>query len=473
MIQTVSAQTEPLPSVVFIVIDDLGLADLSFLAQSPPDVHTPHIDALAAQSVEFSQAYTTSPICSPSWMGLLTGRYQQRWGAYWYGQGGLGPDQPTLPKELKKLGYYNIKIGKTHLNEGESENPRKHGFDEYMGFIDHTKSYVFLHREDRKRFGPDNWKYKVGPLLKNDWEFSFAAGNYTTDIFCDQAIQYIHKHQASPFYLQVSFNAMHAPLEQNISKYMEPFGIKDFPVWNPEEESYEDFQEKYGWGKVDKGRLRYLAALKALDEGIGSIMQALDSTGIRDNTIVVLISDNGGSPGTYANNSPFTGHKYIMNEGGIRTPMLFSWPKKWPQNVRREALVSTLDIFPTILEAVGAHPEAPSDGHSLIPLMEEDQETRHHYLVWDSGWEWALRKGPWKLRVTIEEEEFPIFEVPAGTYLYNLEDDPKEENNLVLQAQEKLDELMGVYWHWRNTIAEHPHPQPEDSLDYMQIFRSS
>ena len=120
------------PNVIVIVADDLGYADMSFLPQSPKDVSTPALDLLAGEGTYFSNAYSTSPICSPSRCGLITGRYQQRWGNYWYGQGGLPNEELTIPQALKKLGYSTIKIGKTHLNGGPAQHPLDHGFDEHL-----------------------------------------------------------------------------------------------------------------------------------------------------------------------------------------------------------------------------------------------------------------------------------------------------------------------------------------------------
>jgi len=136
------------PNVLVIVADDLGYADLSFLPYASKDVHTPSIDRIAETGVFFSNAYSTSPICSPSRAGLLTGRYQERWGNYWYGEGGLPANEKTLPQYLKELGYYNVKIGKTHLNGGPVQHPLDHGFDEFLGFIDHTWDYLRLSQDD-------------------------------------------------------------------------------------------------------------------------------------------------------------------------------------------------------------------------------------------------------------------------------------------------------------------------------------
>ena len=132
------------PNVLVIVADDLGYADMSFLEHAPEDVSTPGIDRLAKEGTYFTNAYSTSPICSPSRCGLITGRYQQRWGNYWYGQGGLPKEEKTLPQVLKKLGYHTKKIGKTHLNGGPAEHPLDHGFDENIGFRHHTWDYIRL-----------------------------------------------------------------------------------------------------------------------------------------------------------------------------------------------------------------------------------------------------------------------------------------------------------------------------------------
>ena len=136
------------PNVLIIMADDLGYADLSFLPQSPKDVDTPSIDKLASEGTYFSNAYATAPICSPSRCGMITGRYQQRWGNYWYGQGGLPNEETTLPQALNELGYFSQKIGKTHLNGGPAEHPLDHGFAEFLGFMHHSWDYIRLSDKD-------------------------------------------------------------------------------------------------------------------------------------------------------------------------------------------------------------------------------------------------------------------------------------------------------------------------------------
>ena len=184
------------PNVIVIVADDLGYADMSFLPQSPKDVETPGIDRLAASGTYFTDAYATSPICSPSRAGLITGRYQQRWGNYWYGRGGLPTSEFTIAHALKELGYFTKKIGKTHLNRGPAHHPLDHGFDEFIGFLSHTWDYMRLSQKDLDAYktraeGKGLGMLYVGPLTRGrDEKASFEDG-FTTEIFTDEAIETI------------------------------------------------------------------------------------------------------------------------------------------------------------------------------------------------------------------------------------------------------------------------------------------
>ncbi len=457
------------PNILVIVADDLGYSDLSFLPYASEDVHTPNIDRIAENGVFFTNAYSTSPICSPSRVGLLTGRYHQRWGNYWYSEGGLPASEKTLPQFLKELGYYNIKVGKTHLNGGPVEHPLDHGFDEFLGFIDHTWDYLRLSQNDVEKYGKENAKKAhIGPLLDGREEKSFE-NSFTTDIFTKKTIETILNKDDRPLYIQLAYNAVHHPTYVCHPDYLDKYGIGQFPFWNPETESYLSWHRKWGHlGEVDPhGRKRYLLQLEVMDRGIGKILDALEETREMDNTLIIFVSDNGGTINTYSQNDPLNGYKYMFGEGGIRIPMIISYPKKIKTKNKLTQTVSIMDILPTVLETLEANIPENLDGKSLWPVIEKNQEI-HHQLVWSDGRDsWVVRKGKWKLAknigwvhntytlengVAVPAEKDYLF--PGGTVLFDLENDIGETKNLADKYPEIVNDLENIYSTWRLQMSE-------------------
>jgi arylsulfatase B len=471
------------PNIIVIVADDLGYADLSFLPQSPKDVSTPAIDQLAKEGTYFSNAYSTSPICSPSRCGLITGRYQQRWGNYWYGQGGLPKDQLTLPQALKKLGYFTRKIGKTHLNGGEAQHPLDHGFDEFIGFIHHTWDYIRLSQKDLDAYtqrakGKSLGILNVGPLERDKGEMVSYEDGFSTEIFTDEAVQTIEAGRDSdtPFFIELEYNAVHMPTYIADPDYARKAGYEqpvwdreaakwEFPFWDPNTISWGDWHKKWGHlSEVDPlGRKRYLANLMALDDGIARVLKALDETGQRENSIVVFLSDNGGTINTYANNTPLRGYKYMFGEGGVRIPMIISWPGRLPEGRQLAGLASGMDVFPTVLELAGGTIPKNLDGRSLVPALTGKQDRGHPNLCFSDGRKtWSIREGDWKLisspgwdhsnyRLTEDGTAVsaPNYRYPEGMQLFNLKNDIGETTNLAAQSPGRVAELKRHYDAWR------------------------
>jgi arylsulfatase A-like enzyme len=500
------ASAESLPNVVLIIADDLGYADLGFLPQAPADVKkygTPAIDRLARTGVYFENAYASSPICSPSRAGLITGRFQQRWGNYWYGQGGLPQDERTIPEALKEQRYVCAKYGKTHLNGGPKEFPTLHGFDEFLGFMHHTWDYIRLSARDRevyqKRTGFKNFGCQVvGPLLRavrrgasqtDAKEVSYEEG-FTTEIFTHEACRFIEQHENSsqPFYLHVAYNAVDQPTYVTEKTWAEKTGARHvpwdrnakawaYPYWEPNGEAHQVFHRRWGhMGKVDpEGRRCYLSHLLALDHGVGRILDTLEKTGLRRNTLVVFISDNGGTINSYSSNTPLNGYKYMFGEGGIRIPMIVSMPSVLPQGVvNRHAMVSTMDIFPTILDLQGTECPANLDGKSLLPVLRGERTVHHEWLAWAQSREkWVLRKGKWKLshNVSWTHSDFILNEkgdcVPAaapyvypdGVLLFDLENDISETTNLADQHPDIVRELLELHKKWDDQMGNPAKPK--------------
>ena len=484
------------PNIILIIADDLGYADLSFLPFAPEDVRTPNLDRLAANGVYFSNAYVTSPICSASRAGIVTGQYQQRWGNYSLGTKGEGlpSGRPTIPSLLKDLGYVTKKIGKNHFGGGDASHPWKHGFDEFLGFDGSTKSYVRLSQRDVERLGrrnASNYTIAAGPLLRYEQRKSTKVSfedTYTSDVFAEEAVDYIRRdHAGKPFYLEVAFNAVHHPQYEVNPRYLHSWNLNQM-MWTLESGlTPEQWHRMHGWlGEVDPdGRRRYLACLFGMDEAVGRIIDTLDERGIADETLIVFLSDNGGSQNTYSCNGPLHGHKYTLAEGGIRVPMLMRWPGHIPAAKAVKAMVLSLDVLPTCLEAAGgAAPEV--DGKSLLPLLRERQAEVHEAMFWDQGTsdrpDWAVRVGPWKLhkapasgttrtycgsnsygRLTTVRSGLVFYDypTPSGMLLFNLDEDPGEQRNLAKERPAKVAQLTELYGEWQKRIHDSNPPSEE------------
>jgi len=446
------------PNILLIISDDQGYADLGAMPYTAADVRTPGMDHLAESGTLFTSAYITSPICSPSRTGLITGRYQQHWGNYWFSEGGLPQSELTIPQALKKLGYVTMKIGKTHHNGGKAEFPLDHGFDEFYGFVDHTHDYLRMSRKDVEKIGPKNARLAhIGPMFRNrDREDAFG---YSTQVFTREAIRFITRdHGGKPFYLHLAYNAVHHPTYQVAPDYLDKWGLKQFPFWDPQKEPYNQWHMRWGWrGEEDPdGRKRYLACLNVLDDGIIEILDALKKKGLEKNTLIIYLSDNGGSPNTFANNGPLKGCKYTEAEGGIRVPMMVSWPGHLPRGAICDQVVSSLDIFPTLIDASGGTKPVNLDGKSLMPLLQGKQQgPLHDTLFWSRAPEgnWAVRAGDWKLRHVSQPKEFHGFNDVTGLFLYNLKTDPGEKNNLAEKMPAKVKELTRLYKDWLSEMS--------------------
>ena len=495
LVLAASAKASEKPNIVVIIADDLGYADLAFLPQAPEDVKklgTPGFDRLAKTGTYFSNAYGTSPICSPSRAGLITGRYQQRWGNYWYSEGGLPDRELTIPEALKSVGYTTAKYGKTHLNGGPKEFPTLHGFDEFLGFMNHTWDYIRLNEKDveaykaRKNFKTFGKTQILGPMVKAvgagkksaDADPVSYENGFTTRIFTDEAVEFIKRDKGEkPFYLHVAHNAVHMPTYVVEKSWAEKVGARfvpwnreadkwGFPYWEPDEEPMNVFHKKWGhMGEIDKdGRRCYLANLLALDHSIVRILDALEDTNQRMNTLVIFVSDNGGTINTYADNTPLNGWKYMFGEGGIRIPFLISMPGTLPEGqINKDAIVSTMDIFPTAVDLAGMTIPENLDGKSLLPLLRGEKKSHHDMVVWAKNRNsWVIRKGKWKLtnNVPWNHRSFKIlpngdaadgdeeYQYSGDPQLFDLENDIGETTNLITEHPQVAKDLRNAYEAW-------------------------
>lgn len=451
-----TAFAAPKPNIILFVIDDLGYADMSFVPFAAEDVETPGIDRIAAKGTYFSNAYATAPICSPARAGLATGRYQQRWRNNWYGSGGLPKGEKTIAMELKELGYHSKKVGKNHMNnqKGDISHPLKHGFDEFFGFSDHTWDYRQL------TVASKNKAAHRGPLERNGEMVEFKDA-YITELFTDEGVEYLNRDfDGKPFFLHMSYNAVHHPVYVGHPKYEKKFGIKPFPQYDPSMGSYKKvWHSKWGMGGGHDPdlRKRYLATLACLDDGISKILDTLESQKLANDTIIVFISDNGGAPYTMANNGPLKGNKYCEAEGGCRIPFIFSWPGHHDKKQSLPSLVSTMDIYPTLVELAGGKPHGELDGKTIMPLITgEKKGDNHEFLVFSRGKttrDYVVRSGDYKLRNCASTRLFTVgdhytYDDVKGDFLYNLKKDIGEQNNLYSSMPEKASQMKEMFDQW-------------------------
>ncbi|MFP3938355.1 MAG: sulfatase [Phycisphaerae bacterium] len=406
----------PPPNIVVILADDLGYADLS--CHGCKDFQTPHIDSIANSGVRFTQAYVTSPICAPSRAGLVSGRYQQRFG-FETNPGpnnvaddnfGLPRDERTFAERLKPLGYTTGIIGKWHLGYSPELTPTQRGFDEFYGFLSGVHPY-----------SPRNPNHR---LFRGTEEVA-GEKEYLTDAFAREAVAFIRRHRASPFFLYLPFSAVHTPLNAP-AKYRQ---------------SVRDIQ--------DPVRRSYAAMTIALDEAVGRVLGELKRQSLEENTLVFFLSDNGGAtPASSADNSPLRGRKGHCWEGGIRVPFMVQWKDRLPAGrIFRDPVVS-LDITPTALAAAG-HPSATDhdlDGVDLLPHIDGKSSDRpHDELYWRLHAKRAIRVKDWKM---VRHQRQGQWE------LYNLADDIGESNNLADRMPEKVRELDRAWHEWNAQLKE-------------------
>lgn len=457
------------PNVLLIVVDDQGYADFSPFENHDSQISTPNMQRLADAGIVFTQAYTTAPVCSPSRAALNTGKNQFRWDT----KAGWGPGLPdetkTIAEYLREVGYTTARIGKADFGRNYHrfdvrEYPLNHGYDYFLGFSAHAHDFWLTSQEIADRTpDPDGTSAHLGPLMENRAYKAYPDDEYLTDIFTDEAIKYLKNHKDKPFFLTLSYNSVHHVIHEVPQKYLEKYDVD--PIHNYEPDSMETFQklkpgsysayyEKYTRpGVISDENLRkfYLANLNCLDDNIGRVLDVLEAEKLKDNTLVIFVSDNGGSPLTGANNKPLSAGKYSLWEGGIRVPMAISWPEKIKAGEVQNAYVSALDILPTIADASGVLlTDDRIDGISLLEPLQE------RLLVWRWANTWAVRKGKWKLTNCKESwgkgRPTNLYIKPVSNdlslKLFNLEKDAGERNNLAEKMPEKVEELKQEYENW-------------------------
>lgn len=397
------------PNVVFILGDDLGYCDVSMYGCR--EIPTPNIDSIARGGLKFTNGYVTAPVCSPSRAGLLTGRYQQRFG-FEFNAGplpralsdtemGLPASEITIAELMKRAGYATGMVGKWHLGLHEQFHPRSRGFDEYFGFLFGANMYIDPDKPGVKSADPEGVGVRIrsprNPILRD--RTPVEESEYLTEAFAREAVGFIERHRDEPFFLYAPFNAPHTPL-QATKKYLDRFvHIKD------------------------ERRQIYAAMVSALDDAVGAILTKLRDMGLEQNTLVVFLSDNGCATYTRAcTNDPLRLGKLTHFEGGFRVPFAMKFPGRIKPGTVYDHPVSSLDLLPTALSVAGGKLPADRayDGVNLLPhLTGETKSPPHDVLCWRNGDNAAVRKGQWKL-----------FKGGDHYWLFDLAKDVGEQRNL-------------------------------------------
>ncbi len=453
-----SVKAQQKPNVILIISDDHGYADFSY-KKNFDYIKTPNLDKMKSDGVNFTNAYVTAPICSPSRCGIITGQYQARSGNYFYGGPGLDEKVPTMAQGFKSAGYTTAYFGKLHYGENDSPegfgHPINHGFEESIVAGKGGRVHYLYHSKD----AVEKHSGTAAPWLKNGKEMEMNG--FTTEIISGWSQDYISSHKDKPFFLQIAFNAVHNFNHQLPKKYLKEWGLPYYPDYEELEgdEKYDQWYNRSILPNMPNGRKYYAAQLYYMDREIGAIRSQLEALGIDENTIVVYVSDNGGSNCNGGKNKPLRSTKYSLFEGGIRVPMILSWGDKFT-HIENNSMVSAMDLMPTLLTAANAPQEsyAQCDGINILPSLLTSSKIQRDELVWDTGFAWAVRKGNWKLKVVTNQKQANKIskkqhtDMGKGIELYNLNDDISEAHNLAEKHPEVVEQLTQIHNDWLEMI---------------------
>ena len=412
------------PNVIVIMTDDLGYVDVGF--NGSIDIPTPNIDRIARQGVKFTNGYTPYSVCSPSRAGFITGRYQQRFGYERNAQYrpndpnmGLPQSEKTIPEVMGQVGYTSGVIGKWHLGAHISNHPLNRGFDFFYGHLGGGHRYFpkELTIEDSYSINDEPMSYRTWIMRDHQPE---KTDEYLTDEFSNEAVKFIEKNQKDPFFLYLAYNAPHGPL-QATPIYLDRFDhIKN------------------------KKRKTYAAMVSAIDDGVGRILERLESLDIIENTMIFFLSDNGGpEPKNGSNNGPLKEGKSSIYEGGNRVPFAMQWTAEIEPMVY-EYPISSLDILPTIAALTDAPlaTDRPLDGVNIIPYLKGEKQGRPHQTLYVRKFDddlYAVRDGDLKL---VTKKKNSVKE------LYNLQEDLGEENDLAETFPQEVKRLDSLRQNW-------------------------
>lgn len=403
------------PNIIVIISDDCGYNDFSMQGSK---LSTPRIDSIAASGVRFTNGYVSGSVCSPTRAGLLTGRYQQKFGhefnirPIYSDDNGLPLTETLLPAVLGKAGYESMAFGKWHLGYAPKFHPMERGFTHYYGFLQGSRSYFPLAKPTR-----------LNQLLRDREPVRPEPPTYMTDQLAEEAADYISLHHTKPFFIYLAFNATHGP-NQATEQDLKAAEGKTIP-----------------------------AMTIALDRAVGKVLDALEEHELTDQTLVVFLNDNGGT--TAHDNTPLRGFKGSTWEGGMRVPFVMQWPAVIPKGLVYDKPVISLDIFPTALAAAGvaATPAMQLDGVNLLPYLTGDNTERpHSELYWKSGKNWAIRSDDLKL---VQQQE------DTQARLYDLGADVGETTDIAASRPDDVARMTALYEAWKATHRATPWEKKE------------
>ena len=427
------------PNLIVIMTDDMGWADVGF--NGCKDIPTPNIDRIANEGARFAEGYVSFPVCGPSRAGLLTGRYQDRFGFTTNPSidptnpiAGLPVEEETIAQVLRKADYKSAIVGKWHMGTHPVFHPLERGFDYFFGFLSGGHNYFpdQLSLQDLSEV-TKKWEWYRTKIIEN--RNTVETKDYLTDELSDAAVGFIEKQSEANqhFMLYLAYNAPHTPL-QATETYLSRFpDIKD------------------------KKRKTYAAMVSAVDDGVGRVLEAVEASGLDENTLIVFLSDNGGARNNASNNAPLRGAKSDLFEGGIRVPFAMRWKGTIPPAQTYEKPISSLDIMATIVarNEIEIAEERPLDGVDLLPFLTgEDQGTPHEYLFWRK-WEQnalAVRQGNYKLVANRKKDD------SSPPVLYDLSFDLQEEMNIEKEETRMYDSLLSSWKSWNAQMKDRVFP---------------
>jgi len=454
------------PNVILILSDDQGYGDVSF--NGCEEIPTPALDSIAKQGVRFTNGYVTAPQCAPSRAGLLSGRYQNEFGRghnHTIDAFGIPDEVPMFAQLMKQAGYATGMVGKWHqsafpLAENPEDSPNERGFDYFYGHITGGTHYFPPEGEDSI------------PYLRRNGE-PVSETRYLTNVFGEEAEAYIEQHARSekPFFLYLSFNAPHTPL-QAPEEYLERFahlaGADDEPV-----------HCGYTGRTIEHPRQVYAAMVAAMDDAVAGVLHAIERNGIEQDTLVFFLSDNGGPESSNgSDNGPLRGVKGDVLEGGIRVPFAVRWPGTIPPGQVIDTPVISLDLLPTALSASGALELMPSeaDGIDLLPLLRDGKPLRERSLFWRFPHPpeqpelhvRAVRQGSWKYTEEWLRGPAARGREPFASGVYDLAADIDESEDLSELRPDRRAELLKQLRHWEARL---PAPFTGDRKDAYGLSR--
>ena len=418
------------PNLIIILADDLGYADVGF--NGCEDIPTPNIDAIADNGVKFTDGYVTYPVCGPSRAGLLTGRYQDRFGFTTNptidpnnNKAGLPLEEEMISEALQKANYNSAIIGKWHMGTHPIFHPLRRGWDYFFGFLSGGHNY-FPEKLTLNDFSEVNWAYGWYSTRIMENYNRIDINNYLTDELSDAAVRYIQRQskEENRFMVYLSYNAPHTPL-QATQKYLDRFPEID-----------------------NKKRKTYAAMVSAMDDGVGRVLSALKENNIEENTIVVFLSDNGGPIHKNASkNDPFRGKKGDLYEGGVRVPFAMQWKGNIKNGIIYDKPISSMDIMATICDLANVKTKNKLDGVNLIPFLKKEKKEMPHDILFWRKWEqnaMAIRKGNLKLVSNRQMQN----NLPK---LYNISEDFSENKDIKELNYKYADELLKEWQEWNKT----------------------